>query len=39
MDEEKFNKILQFAIKKEMDTYNLYTMCEQVAKYSGARET
>ena len=38
MDEKKFNEILQFAIEKEIGTYNLYTMCKQVAKYSGAKE-
>ena len=38
MDEKKFNEVLQFAIEKEIGTYNLYTMCKQVAKYSGAKE-
>jgi len=38
MDEKKFNEILQFAIEKEIGTYNLYMMCKQVAKYSGAKE-
>ena len=38
MDEKKFNEVLQFAIQKEIGTYNLYTMCKQVAKYSGAKE-
>jgi rubrerythrin len=38
MDEKKFNEILQFAIEKEMATYNLYTMCKQIAKYSGAKD-
>jgi len=38
MDEKKINEILQFAIEKEIGTYNLYTMCKQVAKYSGAKE-
>jgi rubrerythrin len=38
MDEKRFHEILLFAIEKEMDTYNLYTMCKQVAKYSGAKE-
>jgi len=38
MDEKKFDEILQFAIEKEIGTYNLYTMCKQVAKYSGAKE-
>ena len=38
MDEKRFNEVLQFAIEKEMDTYNLYTMCKQVAKYSGGKE-
>ena len=38
MDEKKFNEVLQFAIEKEIGTYNLYAMCKQVAKYSGAKE-
>jgi len=38
MDEKKFNEVIQFAIGKEIGTYNLYTMCKQVAKYSGAKE-
>jgi hypothetical protein len=38
MDEKKFNEILQFAIEKEIGTHNLYMMCKQVAKYSGAKE-
>ena len=38
MDEKRFNEVLQFAIEREMGTYNLYTMCKQVAKYSGAKE-
>ena len=38
MDEKRFNKVLRFAIEKEIGTYNLYTMCKQIAKYSGAKE-
>ncbi len=38
MDEKTFHEILQFAIEKEMGAYNLYTMCREVAKYSGAKE-
>ena len=38
MDERKFNEILQFAIEKEIGTHNLYMMCKQLAKYSGAKE-
>ena len=38
MNEKKFTEVLQFAIQKEIGTYNLYTMCKQVAKYSGAKE-
>jgi rubrerythrin len=38
MDEKKFNEILQFAIEKEIGTHNLYMMCKQVAKYSGAKK-
>ncbi len=38
MDEKKFHEILQFAIEKEVGTYDLYTMCKHLAKYSGAKE-
>ena len=38
MDEKKFQEIIQFAIEKEIGTHDLYTMCGQVAKYSGAKE-
>ncbi len=38
MDEKKFNEILQFAIEKEIGTFNLYTMCGRMAKYSGAKD-
>jgi rubrerythrin len=38
MDEKRFNVVLQVAIEKEMGTHNLYMMCRQVAKYSGAKE-
>ena len=38
MDGKKFNEILQFAIEKEIGSYNLYAMCKQVTKYSGAKE-
>ncbi len=38
MDEKKFQDIIQFAIEKEIDTHDLYTMCGQIAKYSGAKE-
>jgi len=38
MDEKKFNEMFQFAIEKEIGAHNLYTMCKQVAKYSGAKE-
>lgn len=38
MDEKKFREIIQFAIEKEIGTYTLYTMCGQIAKYSGAKE-
>ena len=38
MDEKRFNEVLRFAIEKEIGTYNLYTMCKEVAKYSGAKE-
>jgi rubrerythrin len=38
MDKEKFKEIIQFAIEKEIGTYTLYTMCGQIAKYSGAKE-
>ena len=38
MDEKKFREIIQFAIEKEIGTHDLYTMCGQIAKYSGAKE-
>lgn len=38
MDEKKFQEIIQFAIEMEIGTYDLYTMCGQIAKYSGAKE-
>ena len=38
MDEKKFQEIIQFAIEKEIGTHDLYTMCGQIAKYSGAKE-
>jgi hypothetical protein len=38
MDEKQFNEILRFGNEKKISSYNLYTMCNQVAKYSGAKE-
>ena len=38
MDEKRFREIIQFAIEKEIGTHDLYTMCHQIAKYSGAKE-
>ena len=38
MEEKKFREIIQFAIEKETGTHDLYTMCGQIAKYSGAKE-
>ncbi len=38
MDEKEFRKVVQFAVEKEIGTFNLYAMCGQVAKYSGAKE-
>ncbi len=38
MKETNFREIIQFALEKEIGTYNLYTMCGQIAKYSGAKE-
>lgn len=38
MDEKNFQEIIQFAIEKEVGTYDLYTRCGQTAKYSGAKE-
>ena len=38
MNEKTFQEIIQFAIEKEIGSYDLYTMCGQIAKYSGARE-
>jgi rubrerythrin len=38
MDEKKFKEIINFAIDKEIKSYNFYTSASQVAKYSGAKE-
>lgn len=38
MDQKNFEQIIQFAIEKEIGTFNVYTMCKQIAKYSGAKE-
>ncbi len=38
MDGKEFRKVVQFAIEKETGTFNLYTMCGQIARYSGAKE-
>jgi len=38
MDETKFQEVIRFAIEKEIRTFDLYTMCGQIAKYSGAKE-
>ncbi len=38
MDEKKFKEIIQFAIDKEIRSFNFYTGVSQVAKYSGAKE-
>ena len=38
MEEKKFREIIRFAIEKEIGTHDLYTMCGQIAKYSGAKE-
>jgi len=38
MDEKKFQEIIQFALEKEIGTHDLYTLCGQIAKYSGAKE-
>jgi len=38
MDEKEFRKVVQFAIEKEIGTFNLYALCGRIAKYSGAKE-
>ena len=38
MDEKKFLEIINFAIDKEIKSFNFYTSASQVAKYSGAKE-
>lgn len=38
MDEKEFQEVLQFAIEKEIGTFNLYTLCGQIARYSGGKE-
>ena len=38
MDEKEFRKVVQFAIEKEIGTFNLYALCGRIARYSGAKE-
>ncbi len=38
MDEKEFQEVVQFAIEKEIGTFNLYTLCGQIARYSGGKE-
>jgi len=38
MDEKKFQEIINFAIDKEIKSFNFYSSASQVAKYSGAKE-
>ncbi len=38
MDGKEFQEVIQFAIEKESGTFDLYTMCGQIARYSGAKE-
>jgi rubrerythrin len=38
MDEKKFKEIINFAIDKEIKSFNFYSSASQVAKYSGAKE-
>jgi rubrerythrin len=38
MDDKKFKEMIQFAIDKEIKSFNFYTSASQVAKYSGAKE-
>ncbi len=38
MDEKEFRKIVQFAVEKEIGTFNLYARCGRIARYSGAKE-
>ncbi len=38
MDEKKFKEIIQFAIGKELEAFNVYTEASRNAKYSGAKE-
>jgi rubrerythrin len=38
MNEKEFRKVVQFAIEKEVGTFNLYALCGQIARYSGAKE-
>jgi rubrerythrin len=38
MDKKKFQEIIQFAIDKEIRSFNFYTSASQVAKYSGVKE-
>ena len=38
MDEKEFQEVVQFAIEKEIGTFHLYTLCGQIARYSGGKE-
>jgi rubrerythrin len=38
MEEKKFKEIIQFAIDKEIMSFNFYNSVSQVTKYSGAKE-
>ena len=38
MDLKKYQEIIQFAIDKEIRSYDFYVKASQVARYSGARE-
>ena len=38
MDEKKFEKIIRFAIDKEVKSFNFYTEASKVTKYSGAKD-
>jgi len=38
MEEKKFKETIQFAIEKEIKSFNFYTEASKLAKFSGAKE-
>ena len=38
MDEKKFREIIQFAVEKEIHSFNFYTQASEATNYSGSRQ-